>query len=140
MTLEYNAADVAALAQSLGVQGPDMSKRVSVDMSDDITAPYIIDRVRAQEHPMLVVVDYLQLMDQKRVSPPLNDQVESLHRFAKETGTIFAMISQIDRAFDLSGRPMPDVTDLRLPNPLEMALFDRFCFLHDSQIRLSKAA
>ena len=44
-------------------------------------------------------------------------------------GLLVAFLSQIDRAHDLTARPYPDLRDVRLPNPLDLRLFDKACFL-----------
>jgi hypothetical protein len=43
-------------------------------------------------------------------------------------------ISQIDRKYDSTNRPIPTLEDIRLPNPLDLALFDKACFLHDGEL------
>ena len=50
------------------------------------------------------------------------------------------MISQIDRAFELSSCDMPSVDDFRLPNPLDLSIFDKRCFLHDGEVQIEIAA
>lgn len=32
-------------------------------------------------------------------------------------------LSQVDRSFDSSAKPCPDLVEVRLPNPLDMTLF-----------------
>jgi hypothetical protein len=51
-----------------------------------------------------------------------------------------AIISQIDRRYDPGAKPMPGIEDIRLPNPLDLALFSRACFLSDGQVRLERVA
>ncbi|WP_253276864.1 hypothetical protein [Ruegeria sp. 6PALISEP08] len=50
------------------------------------------------------------------------------------------MISQFDRSFDLSDKTMPDLSDVRLPNPLDLSAFDKACFLHNGEIQMDQAA
>lgn len=88
----------------------------------------------------LIVIDYLQLLDQKREEPPLTDQVETLRDLARRRGLIMVFISQIARSYEISTKPFPDMTDLRLPNPLDLTLFDKSCFLNNGSVRFSKAA
>jgi hypothetical protein len=45
-------------------------------------------------------------------------------------------LSPIDRKFEAAGREFPDKDDVRLPDPLDLTLFDRLYFL--SQGRLAK--
>ena len=127
-TLDYHERDVADRFRDIGRE-PD--RDLIVDASDDISADTIIARLKTLQMPTLFVVDYLQLLDQKRSNPPLDAQIKSLHGYVKKAGAIGVILSQIDRRFELSGRQMPDLSDLRLPNPVDVALFDKTCFLHD---------
>jgi replicative DNA helicase len=83
----------------------------------------------------VVVVDYLQLLDQKRDSPELMEQVRALRALARDKGLIVVMISQIDRSYDPSAKAVPDLDDVRLPNPLDLKLFDKACFLNQGEVR-----
>jgi hypothetical protein len=49
-------------------------------------------------------------------------------------------ISQIARSYEMSTKPFPDMADLRLPNPLDLTLFDKSCFLNNGSVRFGKAA
>jgi replicative DNA helicase len=84
----------------------------------------------------LVIIDYLQLLDQKRENPPLADQVRALKAFAKDRGLVIVFISQIDRSYDPSKKPYPDIQDVRLPNPLDLKLFSKTCFLSNGDLRI----
>ncbi len=138
-TLDYHARDVADRLAAIGVD-PRAPTEVVIDTSDDVSAGYILSRLEAESAPALIVVDYLQLLDQKRTNPTLDDQIGALRRYVSETGAICAVISQIDRSFDLAGRPMPGIPDVRLPNPLDLSAFGKFFFLHDGKIRIDRAA
>jgi replicative DNA helicase len=83
---------------------------------------------------MLVVIDYLQLLDQKRQHPDLAEQVQRLKRFALERQLIVLCLSQIDRSYDPAQRPWPGMSDVRLPNPLDLGLFTRTCFLNQGRL------
>ena len=83
----------------------------------------------------LVVVDYLQLLDQKRENPELMVQVRALQSFARDRGLIFVFISQIDRSYDPLKKPCPDLEDVRLPNPLDLSLFTKTCFLNNGEVQ-----
>ncbi len=139
-TLDYHARDVADRLRSIGPDVASAGDALVIDTSDDVSADHIVRRLRVNEQPALVVVDYLQLLDQKRTNPDLQTQMAVLRDFADETGAICVVISQIDRSFDLSDRPMPDVSDIRLPNPLDLSVFDRFFFLHGGRVRMDRAA
>jgi len=112
--------------------------RVEIDTSDDISASYIIDRLADHAGDTLAVIDYLQLLDQKRSHPSLDRQMHMLASFAKSSGAVIVVISQIDRSFDLSDKTFPGLSDIRLPNPLNTNCLDATCFLHEGQIRLER--
>ena len=83
----------------------------------------------------LVVIDYLQLLDQKRENPELSVQIRALRAFARERGLVLVFISQVDRSYDSASKPFPDIGDIRLPNPLDLSLFNKTCFLNDGEFR-----
>lgn len=131
-TLDMTEADVRARLED--------GAAVAVDATDDICAAHVIAALSAAPGPALAVIDYLQLLDQRRSNPPLGAQVPDLQRFAKATGANIVLISQIDRAFLGAGKTMPDLSDIRLPNPVDPTHFDRTCFLHDGVIQFDRAA
>ncbi|WP_341367731.1 DNA helicase [Yoonia sp. BS5-3] len=133
-TLDYHHRDVEGRLTDIGVTGHN---GLTVDTSDGICADHIVDQISKHTAPALVIVDYLQLLDQNRRHPHLNDQLGALRQYADQTGTIFALISQIDRSFDLSGKEIPDITDLRQPNPFETDHFDAACFLHNGRLNVT---
>ncbi len=138
-TLDYHERDVAEAFKAIGTD-PKTAQDTMIDTSDDISAGYIINRLAKAKRPSLIVVDYLQLMDQKRSNPGLNDQMTALKTYAINTGAICVLVSQIDRSFELSGKQMPDTSDIRLPNPMDLSVFDRLFFLHDGKLRMDRAA
>lgn len=85
------------------------------------------------------MIDYLQLLDQKREDPELMVQIRALRSFARERGLVLVFISQVDRSYDASRKPFPDLDDVRLPNPLDLSLFDKMCFLNKGEIRFQSA-
>jgi len=133
-TLEFTEAESRAF-----LRGPQ-AHAVEVVAEDDISAATIAARLAGAAPGTLAVVDYLQLLDQRRDMPPLAEQVVALHRLAAETGTIIAMLSQIDRRFDPAAKRLPGLADLRLPNPVDLTLFAKACFLADGQVRLDAVA
>lgn len=139
-TLDYNERDVAEQLGALGYEPASVLERLVVDTSDEISAEHIAQRLRTDNQPALIVIDYLQILDQKRSNPSLDHQVRSLCAYAKETEAMCVLISQVDRSFDLSGRAMPSLADLRLPNPVDLSAFSRCVFLNDGKIRLDQAA
>src|SRR3546814_7575967 len=60
-------------------------------------------------------------------------QVKTLAGFASTASTIIVAISQIDRSFDMEGKPLPNLSNVRLPNPVDLALFTKTCFLHNGE-------
>lgn len=139
-SLDYTEADIDERLAALSPGSKMKADAPLIDISDDICAGYIIARLGARAGKALIVIDYLQLLDQRRSHPELAEQVEQLKAFAKRSGAIIVLISQIDRAFEKSGKALPDLSDVRLPNPLDLNLFDRACFLHHGEVRMSKAA
>ncbi len=139
-TLDYHDREVADRLAELGGDRSFDANAVVVDTSDDISAGQIIHRLDEVDGPALLVVDYLQLLDQRRANPSLDHQIRSLRRYVTETGAICVILSQIDRMFDLSGKSMPDKSDIRLPNPVDLSVFDKVCFLNNGEIDIDMAA
>lgn len=139
-TLEYNETDVWDRFEKLGFEPKRFERPVVVDTSNNICAAHIIECLSSTPNDSLVVVDYLQLLDQRRSNSPLDEQVRALKEFATKRGAIVVMISQIDRAFELSSNGMPGIGDIRLPNPVDLSLFDTRCFLHDGEVQIEMAA
>jgi replicative DNA helicase len=89
---------------------------------------------------MLVVVDYLQLLDQKRENPSVMHQVMQLKHFARERRVIVVCLSQVDRSYDPAIKQFPALVDIRLPNPLDLKLFDKACFLSRGKLQVGAVA
>ncbi len=136
-TLEYHPRQVEEKCNDMGLRLDEVPKFV-LDTSDDICADYICASLEVDTHPALCVVDYLQLLDQKRSTPPLDVQLSRLRQFTEKTGCCILFLSQIDRQFELADRELPLKSDLRLPNPLELDVFDKIYCLHKGGIRLMK--
>ncbi len=134
-TLEYTEKDIAGRFRALGTDMALFGGLFEFDTSDLISADYIAQRLAAAPRGTLAVVDYLQLLDQRRENPDLNAQVRALKLFARDRDLILVFISQIDRSFDPSAKPCPDIADIRLPNPLDLSLFSKACFLHEGEVR-----
>ena len=132
-TLEYTVQDVSALLDGL-------EDRLVLDTSDDICAARVIDRMGAAPRGSVAVIDYLQILDQKRHNPELGTQITDLKAFAQASGSVIVLISQIDRAHDTQSGALPGLGDVRLPNPVDLSLFTRTCFLQDGEIALDPAA
>jgi len=102
-----------------------------LDLSSDICASHIIERLQGTVTAgSVVVVDYLQLLDEKRVNPPLQEQVEALKGFARQSKCIVVFVTQIEREVEYRADRRPGMEDLRLPNPLDVRLFNKAVFLY----------
>ncbi len=134
-TLEYTEAQSLQRIHALP-EGEMLGDRIEIVTSDDISAEYIIRHLQGAPRGTVAVIDYLQILDQQRSKPPLAEQVLALKAFARNTGTVLAFISQIDRAFEAENKALPDLGDIRLPNRLDLWLFDKACFLHNREIQL----
>ncbi|TGQ16732.1 MULTISPECIES: DNA helicase [unclassified Mesorhizobium] len=134
-TLEYTHADILDRFRDIGADPAGFDHLFEFDNSDAICAAYIIERLQFAPRGTLAVVDYLQLLDQKRDNPELMVQIGALRSFARKRELVLVFISQIDRSYDSARKPFPDTGDIRLPNPLDLSLFDKACFLNKGEIR-----
>ncbi|MDF1736855.1 MAG: DNA helicase [Minwuia sp.] len=138
-TLEWSEPEARARLKSLCRGGEVVPDGIRIDASDAICADHVISRMRDAPTGSLAVIDYMQLLDQDRRKPGVAVQVEALKSFAAQTGAIFVLLSQIDRSWDPTGKALPDMAHVRLPNPVPFSAFARACFLHDGEIRLDVA-
>lgn len=136
-TLEYNLSDVLDRLHLVDGNPAELTERLAVDNSDDISAAYIIHALQHAPPNSVIVIDYLQLLDQKRQNAPLQQQVEALKRFAVDKDLVVVLISQIDRCVELSNSTFPTIEDVRLPNPLDLTLFDKTLFLNQRAVNFS---
>lgn len=137
-TLEYSQSDIAGRFVALNVDPGTLGGRFTFDVSDGIDAEYIVRAMSDAAPGAVAVVDYLQILDQRREAPDLETQVRQLKGFARERGMILVFISQIDRGYDPAKNPVPGWADVRLPNPLDLALFDKGVFMQDGQMCLRR--
>ncbi|MCD9187748.1 MAG: DNA helicase [Pyrinomonadaceae bacterium] len=136
-TLEYTANEVFELFKSIGEDAAQFGNVFKFDASDRINAEYLMAELAEMPSGTMVVVDYLQLLDRKRENPELATQIGALKSFAAERGLIMVFLSQIDRSYAATDGACPNLDDVRLPNPLDLTLFDKACFLSDNEIRFS---
>lgn len=138
-SLEYTPSDMQERFAMLGTAPDSFGTRFLFDASDAISADYIAQRMAPLPAGSIAVVDYLQVLDQRRDNPPVGEQVKVLKAFAQTRGQIVICVSQIDRRYDPASKPLPDLVDVRLPNPVDLSLFDRTCFLHGGEIQFAAA-
>ena len=96
-SLEYTRSDIATRLQTLGSDNLLNTDAFTFDTSDDICADYVIAAARTAPAGSVVVIDYLQLLDQNRTKPILAEQLTSLKVFTNATGIITILSSQLDR-------------------------------------------
>lgn len=138
-TLEYSEREVSDRFRKLGSDPAAFAHLFTLDMSDGISAAHVEDRLAGKPAPTLCVIDYLQLLDQRRQNPPLDEQMTQLKHFAGASGHIFVLLSQIDRSYDGDRKACPDLSDVRLPNPVDLRVFDRTCFIGKDRMRFGNA-
>lgn len=138
-TLEYNGHDVDELFQKIGVDPKKYASYFAMDNSDNIDAPYIIQKLEAAPSGTVIVIDYLQLLDQRRESPTISTQINLLKSFAIERDLIIVLTSQIDRSYELSAKPFPDISDVRLPNPLDTSIFNKAYFMSGGEVQIQSS-
>jgi replicative DNA helicase len=138
-TLEFTEADVERCCNSIDIELSKYREGISIDTSDQISAPYIAKQLAFALPYTLVVIDYLQLLDQKRENPDLIDQVMQLKRLAAERKVIIICLSQIDRRYDPESKACPGFEDIRLPNPVDISSFDKACFLSRGRMNFQAA-
>ena len=138
-TLEYPEREVPERLRVLGEDPEHFGALFDFDCSDAISAATIMARLDSAPPGTLAVIDYLQLLDQRRDNPSLMAQVRTLKAFARDRGLTIVFLSQIDRSYDPAQKSCPDLADVRLPNPLDLGLFDKTCFLNGDEVRFSAA-
>ncbi len=137
-TLEYTERETLARIRSLDANSH--GDKLEIVASEEISADYVIRHLSGSAGGTVAIIDYLQILDQQRSKPALYDQLLALRDFARATGVVLGFISQIDRSFDPENRPVPDLRDIRLPNPVDLRFFTRACFLHNGEARLQDVA
>lgn len=139
-SLEYTERDILDRFRAIGVDPSAFADRFTFDCSDGICAGYIMERLADAPAGMLAVIDYLQLLDQRRDTPPLAQQVAALAAFARRRGLVLVFLSQVDRRYDAAARACPGLDDIRLPNPVDLSLFGKACFLDGGEMRFQALA
>jgi hypothetical protein len=134
-TLECTASQAEELFRELGKGGP-FRDLLLVDTSEEMSSRHIARRLTDAPPRTLVVVDYLQLLDQRRDKPPLEVQLRELRELAISKQAMVVCLSQIRREFEEATGAFPGLEDVRLPNRADLSLFDRACFLHEGRMQL----
>lgn len=139
-TLELTEQQARKHIRSLEKDTLGIGDSLEIVTSDEISADFIIRHLSGSPRGTVAVVDYLQLLDQQRSKPVLSEQVVALGDFARKAGVIIGFISQIDRSFDPERKRLPDIQDIRLPNFVDLGLFNKACFLHSGEAQLQDVA
>jgi replicative DNA helicase len=137
--LQNDAFDIDAAFERLGAHRSAFANTFVFEHSDEICAQGIVARIgNSISKKAIVVIDYLQLLDQRRKSPPLQEQVSALAALAKRTGCIVILISQILSAFDAKTKRLPSIADIRLLDDLDPSIFSKLVFLHEGRLRVQR--
>ncbi len=139
-TLEFTSAEVEALFLVLGRSQQDFKDSWLLDTSEDMSAGYISSRLATEPPRTLIVVDYLQLLDQRRDKPNLDQQVRQLKAHARECQSITVCLTQIVREYRPSLKALPSLRDVRMPNPIDLSIFDKACFMHGGKMQVLPAS
>ncbi|MEO1111282.1 MAG: DNA helicase [Pseudomonadota bacterium] len=130
---EYTEKDLAGFCPA--VRNSEAGRTgIETVLSDELSARTVTAFLAGDRGGPIAVVDYLQVLDQRRVSPELSEQVKTLKAFAGASGARLVVLSQVHRSYDPVRKLLPDWTDVRLPNPVDLSLFDRGCFLNDGRL------
>ncbi|WP_455271556.1 DNA helicase [Rhizobium herbae] len=139
-TLEYTEHETRQRIRSMEGETPGLGDVLEIVTDDDISAGYIIRHLAGTPRGTVAVIDYLQILDQRRNKPELSEQLDALQAFARKAGIILAFLSQIDRSYDPEEKPLPDMQDIRLPNRFDMGIFSKACFLHEGRVQFQAIA
>ena len=134
-TLEYTDREAR---ERLRILGAELERMPEIVTSNQIGADFIVRYLTGSPRGTVAVIDYLQILDQQRSKPALSEQMQLLQEFAHRSGAILGFISQIDRSFDPESNPLPDIEDIRLPNPIPAGVFSKACLLHAGEARLQR--
>lgn len=135
-SLAYTDGEVLDLFEQVAGPRTQLRDRFEFDTSNNICADYVMAALQDAPPETLVVIDYLQVLDQKRSNADLQTQLQALRAYAAKRGLILVLLSQIDRSYDPQRRPFPGLADLQLPNPVDPGLFSQGWFLNDGAVRV----
>lgn len=129
-TLDYSEEETRTHLEKLADTGVCAEGNLEIVALDDISAAFVMQHLAKSAAGTVAVIDYLQILDQQRTKPALAEQLTALSGFAREKGIVLVFLSQIDRSFDARTKALPDINDIRLPNPVDLKLFTKACFIH----------
>lgn len=130
---EISERDMAGFCPEVGNNRRERN-RIEPVLSDELCVGTVTASLSGDRGGPIAVVDYLQVLDQRRASPELSEQIKTLKAFAGASGARLVVLSQVHRSYDPARKPLPDWSDVRLPNPVDLSLFDRGCFLNDGKL------
>ncbi|WP_305987131.1 DNA helicase [Roseibium sp. MMSF_3544] len=133
LSSEFSESGMRQSARDFGFEKL-LGTGIELNFRDDLRADVVMDGLSGAPRGTVAVVDYLQVLDQRRTAPELSDQIEALKRFASDSGTRLIFLSQVHPAFESSDKRLPALADVRLPNPVDLSLFDKGCFLHSGEM------
>ncbi|KZM48074.1 DNA helicase [Labrenzia sp. OB1] len=139
-SLEFTEQTARECLADLGAEPGETTDRLSVVTSEEISSDFIIEYLEDAPSGTIALIDYLQILDQRRSKPDLAVQVRELREFARNRGIILAFLSQIDRSYDPDVKPLPDMSDVRLPNRLDLSLFSKAWFIHGGKVGFQSTA
>ncbi|MEM8701862.1 MAG: DNA helicase [Pseudomonadota bacterium] len=130
---EISERDLAGFCPEVGNNRRERN-RIEPVLSDELCAGTVTASLSGDRGGPIAVVDYLQVLDQRRASPELSEQIKTLKAFAGASGARLVVLSQVHRSYDPAHKSLPDWSDIRLPNPVDLSLFDKGCFLNDGKL------
>lgn len=139
-SLEYTHRDVVDLLAQVGAAQMAGHPALMLDVSDDIAADHVIRRSASMPRGSVIVLDYLQLLDQNRTTAPLAEQMAKLRAFADRSGVVIFLLCQIDRHYDPTRHALPSLDDVRRADAVDVSLLSKAVFLHDGQLALQAVA
>ncbi len=132
---EFSLRDVRNKVPGCEIETSKTDEQLKLHLSDRIAASYVVKQYSNAAAGAVVVIDFLQVMDQHRSDPPIGEQVRQLKQFASDKQMSIVFLSQIHRSFNPEERSVPDFRDMRKTNPLDLGLFDVGFFLHEGVLQ-----
>ncbi|MEZ0225233.1 MAG: DNA helicase [Alphaproteobacteria bacterium] len=135
-SLDLIRRDVVKRIRDYDATVSESDERLTIDCSDEICARYIIKQTKEEvSSGSVIVVDYLQLLDQRRSNAPVQEQVQELKDFAKDKGCTVIFLSQIMREIELKADRRPTIEDIKIVNPMDLQNFNKIILLYKEEER-----